>query len=468
MEYEAVIGLEIHAQLNTRTKMFCPCPVTFGQEPNSRVCPVCLGMPGSLPVPNRRAVEMGIRVALATHCRIAPRCCFARKNYFYPDLPKGYQISQYDEPLATDGWLEVNGRRIGIIRMHLEEDAGKLLHGPEGSLVDFNRTGVPLLEIVTAPDLRTPQEASDFLQELRAVLQYLEVCDGDMEKGNLRCDANVSVRPRGSTQLGTKVELKNLNSFRFLRQALQYEIDRQVEALRSGEPLAQETRLWDPARGMSLPMRTKEEAHDYRYFPDPDLVPLRLEASLVERLRASLPELPQQRRERFMTQYGLPAYDARVLTSSKALADWFERCVASYPKAKAVSNWVMSEVLRLVDPEGVEGLRVRPEQLAALLRLVDRGTISNKIAKEVLEEMARTGQDPDRIVQQRGLSQISDPDRLRAIAEAVLRDHPQQVEQYRAGKQKLLGFFVGQVMKRTGGRAHPQLTGQILRELLEG
>jgi aspartyl-tRNA(Asn)/glutamyl-tRNA(Gln) amidotransferase subunit B len=399
---------------------------------------------------------------------------FARKNYFYPDLPKGYQISQYELPLAEQGFLDiqVNGQRkkIGITRIHLEEDAGKLIHSESRpvSFVDFNRTGVPLIEIVSEPDLRTPDEAVEYLKNLRNILLYLEICDGNMEEGSLRCDANISLRPRGATELGTKTELKNMNSFRFVRQALEYEIRRQRALLSEGRQIIQETRLWDPHQGQTVSMRGKEEAHDYRYFPDPDLMPVRIESEWLEELRRSLPELPTARAERFQTEYALPAYDAEVLTGDKALADYFEACLQEFPQAKQVSNWIMSEVMRVLKKEeaGISSLKVGPRSLGRLLALVDQGTISGKIAKTVFEEMIHTGQDPEAIIQEKGLAQISDAGELEAQAREILAAHPKEVADYQAGKTKVLGFFVGQLMRQTKGQANPQLANEVFKKLL--
>lgn len=474
MEYEAVIGLEVHAQLLTRSKIFCPCPTIFGAPPNTQICPVCLGMPGVLPVLNRRAVECAVKMALATNCRVASESVFARKNYFYPDLPKGYQISQYELPLAEHGFLEiqVNGQRkkIGLTRIHLEEDAGKLIHSETRpvSFVDFNRTGVPLIEIVSEPDLRTSEEAVEYLRGLRNILLYLEICDGNMEEGSLRCDANISLRPAGSTGLGTKTELKNMNSFRFVRQALEYEISRQRALLSEGRQIIQETRLWDANQGKTVSMRGKEEAHDYRYFPDPDLMPVRIEPEWLEELRRSLPELPATRSERFQQELGLPLYDAEVLTNDKALADYFEECLQEFPQPKQVSNWIMSEVMRELKKEdaGIAALKVSPRDLGRLLALVDQGTISGKIAKTVFEEMIRTGRDPEKVIQEKGLVQISDAGELEAQAREILAAHPKEVAEYQAGKTKVLGFFVGQLMRRTKGQANPQLANEVFRKLL--
>lgn len=474
MEYEAVIGLEVHAQLLTKSKIFCGCPTTFGAPPNTQTCPVCLGMPGVLPVLNKKAVEFALKMALATDCEIAPESVFARKNYFYPDLPKGYQISQYELPLAEHGHLDiaVNGhkKRIGIRRIHLEEDAGKLIHSESRpvSFVDFNRTGVPLIEIVSEPDIRTPEQAVEYLKGLRNILLYLEICDGNMEEGSLRCDANVSLRPVGSREYGVKTELKNMNSFRFVRQALEYEIRRQRALLSEGREIVQETRLWDASKGQTFSMRGKEEAHDYRYFPDPDLVPLKVDAAWLEEIRRSLPELPAARAARFVRDLGLPEYDAEVLTGDKALADYFEACLKEFPQPKKVANWIMSELMREVKKEeaGLAAVQVTPENLGRLLALVDRGDISGKIAKTVFDEMIATGKGPDTVIKEKGLAQISDTGALEAQVREIIAAHPKEAADYRAGKTKVLGFFVGQLMKKTKGQANPQLANEIFQRLL--
>ncbi|RJR46530.1 MAG: Asp-tRNA(Asn)/Glu-tRNA(Gln) amidotransferase subunit GatB [Deltaproteobacteria bacterium] len=475
MNYEAVIGLEIHAELLTSSKIFCGCATAFGAPPNTQVCEVCLGMPGSLPVLNRRAVEFALKMALATGCRVNPESVFARKNYFYPDLPKGYQISQYEQPLAEHGHLDirVNGgvKRIGITRIHMEEDAGKLIHSEHRpvSFVDFNRTGVPLIEIVSEPDLRTPEEAVEYFKGLRNILLYLEICDGNMEEGSLRCDANISLRPVGRAEFGTKAELKNMNSFRFVRQALEYEIKRQRALLDAGKEIIQETRLWDAAQGQTVSMRGKEEAHDYRYFPDPDLVPVKIADAWLASLRQGLPELPAARSRRFRDQYGLPEYDAEVLTGDKALADYFEACVKEFPQPKQVSNWIMVELLRELKKEeaGLAACRITPEALARLLTLVEKGTISASQAKKVFEEMWAGGQDPEAIVKEKGLEQISDTGALEAAAQEIIKAHPKEVADFKAGKTKVMGFFVGQLMRQTKGQANPQLANEIFRRLLQ-
>jgi aspartyl-tRNA(Asn)/glutamyl-tRNA(Gln) amidotransferase subunit B len=477
MEYEAIIGLEVHAQLLTESKIFCGCSTLFGAEPNTHTCPVCTGLPGSLPVLNKKVVEFTIKAALATNCRIAPRSQFARKNYFYPDLPKGYQISQYELPLATDGYIEIQvdggKKKIGIQRIHMEEDAGKLIHDFSSareahSYVDFNRTGVPLIEIVSAPDIRSPEEASAYLRKLRAILMFLDICDGNMEEGSFRCDANISLRPKGEKGLGVKTELKNMNSFRNVQKALDFEIRRQTALLDQGEKIIQETRLWDAARGVTASMRGKEEAHDYRYFPDPDLVPIVIDPAWVEEIRATLPELPDVKKERFIQEYGIPEYDAEVLTSSKPLANYYENCVRFFPQPKIVSNWIMSELLRELkkDEREIEECPVPAENLAALLRLIDEGVISGKMAKSVFEEMYQTGQKAEEIVKAKGLSQLSDAEALTKLVEDILAAHPKEVAEYRQGKEKVFGFFVGQVMKATQGKANPRLVNKILKKKL--
>jgi aspartyl-tRNA(Asn)/glutamyl-tRNA(Gln) amidotransferase subunit B len=478
MEYEAVIGLEVHAQLLTDSKIFCGCSTRFGAQPNTNTCPVCLGMPGVLPVLNRKVVDFAIRTGLALNCEIARHSVFARKNYFYPDLPKGYQISQYELPIGTNGYLDIESdekhKRVGITRVHVEEDAGKLMHEIEGavtgySYVDFNRTGVPLLEIVSEPDLNTGEEASLYLQTLRTILRYLKVCDGNMEEGSLRCDANVSVRPKGEAGLGTKTEIKNMNSFRFVRMALDYEIERQREAVGSGIAIVQETRLWDQKQGVTVSMRGKEEAHDYRYFPDPDLVPLEPSPHWIEEIRETLPELPHHKKDRFIRQYSLPAYDSALLVSSKALAEYFESCVTLFPQPKAISNWLMGEVLRLLkrDTREIEECPVSPRQVAELFELMEKGTISGKIAKQVFEEMYETGLSAADIVRRQGLHQVSDEAELSTVIDKILSANPESVERYRSGKTQVFGFLVGQVMKETRGKAHPQLVNRILQEKLK-
>jgi aspartyl-tRNA(Asn)/glutamyl-tRNA(Gln) amidotransferase subunit B len=477
-EFETVIGLEVHAQLSTRAKMFCGCPTTFGAAPNTQTCPICLGMPGTLPVTNRRAIEFATRAALAFNLRINAACRFARKHYYYPDMPKNFQISQYEEPLAEDGWLEIETpggtRRIGIQRLHLEEDVGKLIHEgtletAQASLVDFNRAGVPLMETVSRPEIRSPEEAAAYLRAFRAVLVYLGVCDGNMEEGSLRCDANISLRPAGATELGTKVEIKNMNSFRNVQRALDFEVQRQAKALTAGERIMQETRLWDADRGYTRSMRSKEYAHDYRYFPEPDLVPLRLERAWIDEIRRALPELPRARRQRFVTDFGLPAYDAEVLTQSRALAEYFEAAVREFPNAKVVSNWVMSELLREIpgdDDRAVAAAPISPQRLAGLLKLIDDGTISGKIAKDVFEKMFRSGEDAATIVRREGLTQVADTGALGRIIDDVLAANPKPVDDYKKGKGAAKGALVGLVMKATAGKANPGLVNQLLQDKL--
>jgi aspartyl-tRNA(Asn)/glutamyl-tRNA(Gln) amidotransferase subunit B len=477
-DIEAVIGLEVHAELLTRAKIFCGCSAAFGGAPNTNVCPVCLGMPGVLPVLNRRVVEFAIRAGLATQCDIAERSRFARKNYFYPDLPKGYQISMYELPICIGGFLEIlvdgDTRRVGLTRIHMEEDTGKNIHDAHGdaSLVDFNRSGVPLLEIVSEPDMRTVEEAGAYLRTLRSILQYLEICDGNMEEGSFRCDANVSVRPRGTTALGTKVEVKNMNSFRAVERAIAFEIARQSEALRSGEKLRQETRLWDADREETRPMRSKEQAHDYRYFPEPDLLPLVVPQAWVDEVRRSLPELPARRRDRYVRAYGLSPYDADVLTQRKDLADYFEAALADGAPAKEVANWVMTELLRIVREEKLDDALVIRDwpisaaQLAKLVRLVQAGTINRNTAKGLIPRLRGTAADPDELVRAEGLAQVSDVGALEAAVADVIAKHPSQVAEFRSGKERVLGFLVGQVMKATKGKGNPQLVQEVLRKAL--
>ncbi len=475
MNYQTVIGLEVHAQLATNSKIFCGCSTKFGQQPNSSTCPVCLGMPGVLPVLNKRVVALALKVALATHCRIASHSIFARKNYFYPDLPKAYQISQFELPLAEAGWLEIETeagpKKIGITRIHLEEDAGKLLHEgvAEGSQVDLNRCGTPLIEIVSEPDMCSPEEAKLYMQKLRDILSYLGVCDCNMEEGSLRCDGNISLKRPEDKKLGVKAEVKNMNSFRFLQKALEYEVKRQTADLEAGERIVQETRLWDAARGVTLSMRSKEEAHDYRYFPEPDLVPLELDAAWIEELRKKLPELPDAKRLRFIKDYDLPAYDARLLTSSRPLADYYEQCVKLFAEPKQVSNWLMGDLLYHLknDNRSIGECPVKPAHLARLLDLIKKKVISGKIAKAVFEEMYATGKEPEVIVKEKGLQQVADEGAIEKLVAEALANNPQSVADYKAGKQQALGFLVGQVMKASRGKANPQMVNKLLREKLQ-
>jgi len=474
--YEVVIGLEVHAQLLTQSKMFCGCGTEFGLPANTQTCPVCLGMPGTLPFINQQAVEMAIRTGLALNCAIPSKNRFARKNYFYPDLPKGYQISQYEAPICENGWVEVGGggaaKRIRIRRAHLEEDAGKNIHdgGTSGSRVDLNRAGTPLLEIVTEPDMRSADEVVAYLKMLRDILMYVEVCDGNMEQGSLRCEPNLSLRPVGQKAFGTKVELKNINSFKFVKDALEYEIKRQTKVLNEGGKIHQETRLWDVEKGETATMRSKEDAHDYRYFPEPDLVPLSISEEWVEELRKTVPELPAARQKRFVSEYGLPEYDAGVLTTSKGLADYFENCMKLFKQPKTVSNWVMGELLRELNDSGtaVAASPVSPERLVSLLKLVDKGAVSLKVAREIFPEVYASGKTPEQIVREKGLTQVSDEGALDKIIDDVMAKNPQQLAQYRGGKEAVFGFFVGQVMKESGGKANPGKVNELLKRKLAG
>jgi len=480
MKYETVIGLEVHAQMLTDTKIFCRCPAKFGSEPNTQTCPICIGMPGVLPVLNKKALEYTIKTGLAINCKISPYSRFARKNYFYPDLPKGYQISQYELPVCEQGHIEIviddNVKKIGITRIHMEEDAGKNIHesalpkagGGNYSFVDLNRAGVPLMEIVSEPDIRSSGEAVEYMKKLRAILRYLGVCDGNMEQGSLRCDANVSVRPAEQKELGVKTEIKNLNSFKFVEKALEYEIERQKRILKEGGKIIQETRLWNTERGITESMRTKEEAHDYRYFPEPDLVPIMVDQQWVGEIAKSLPELPDAKRERFVAEYGLPEYDADLLTSEKSLADWFEEAVRFGGQPKSVSNWIMVELIRLLKEENrvIEDCPLKPKQLADMLRLIDKGTISGKIAKTVFEEIYKTGKDAETIVKEKGLVQISDAGEIEKIVDDVIARNPKEAARYKAGEEKLIGFFVGHVMKLTKGKANPQMVNELLKKKL--
>lgn len=474
MIYEIVIGVEVHAQLRTKSKMFCGCGTTFGLSANSQTCPVCLGLPGTLPVINKAAVEMAVRAGLALNCTIEANNRFARKNYFYPDLPKGYQISQYESPICEHGWIEIavgdSKKRVRIRRAHLEEDAGKNVHetGTSGSRVDLNRAGTPLLEIVTEPDMRSAEEAVAYLKGLRDILMYLEVCDGNMDEGSFRCEPNLSLRPLGQKEFGTKVELKNINSFKFVKEAIEYEIKRQTKVLNEGGKIQQETRLWNIDRGETAVMRSKEEAHDYRYFPDPDLVPLKLDQEWIEGFRSSVPELPAARVNRFISEYGLPEYDAGVLTASKGIADYFEACAKLFNQPKTVSNWVMGELTRELNNSAtdVSASPVSPERLVSLLQMVDKGTISLKVAREIFPELYSSGKTPEQIVQEKGLTQVSDESALEKIIDEVLVKNPAQVAQFKEGKQQVLGFLVGQVMKASGGKANPGKVNELLKKRL--
>ncbi|MBI2026316.1 MAG: Asp-tRNA(Asn)/Glu-tRNA(Gln) amidotransferase subunit GatB [Deltaproteobacteria bacterium] len=473
MKFEPVIGLEVHAQLKTHTKIFCSCTVRFEEQENKNTCPICTGMPGVLPVLNRKVVEFALKASLALNFHINPVSIFARKNYFYPDLPKGYQISQYDIPIAEHGYLEIEKegtiKKFRIQRLHIEEDAGKNIHRADKSYLDFNRAGTALIEIVTDPDFRSAEEAASFVRNLRSVLQYLDVCDGNMEEGSLRCDANISLRPVGQTNFGIKAEVKNMNSFKFIEKALLYEIERQTELLEEGKKVLQETRLWDSDKGKTFSMRSKEFAHDYRYFPEPDLRPLVINNNLIEKMKKELPELPDQRRKRFVNQYGLPEYDALILTDTKNLADYYESCVTAVSDPKMVSNFIMTEVLRYLKKHSLEIQEnpVTAENLSKLLIFIKNGTINGKIAKDIFREMFTTKKSATQIVQEKNLSQVSDESSLQDTVQKVLKNHPTEVDKYLGGVQNLFSFFMGQIMKETKGRANPQKVTEILKELLK-
>lgn len=473
MEYEVVIGLEVHSELLTKTKIYCSCSNDFGAEQNTNCCPVCLGLPGALPVLNKKVVEYAVKAGLALNCTINKRTHMARKNYFYPDCPKNYQITQDETPLCTDGFIDIEastgGKRIGIERIHIEEDAGKCLHRDEASYVDFNRAGVPLIEIVSRPDMRSPEEARLYLEKLKSILQYTEVSDCKMEEGSLRCDANVSIRPVGSTEFGVKTEVKNMNSFKAVEKALEYEIKRQIKAAQSGERIVQETRRWDEATETTIVMRSKEEAHDYRYFPEPDMVYLQLEDEYIQGIKNSLPELPHDKRARYINNMGLPEYDAEMLTSSKAMAAFFEKCVELGGKPKDISNWMMGEVIRTLKEQETEidSVKFTPAHLVELTELVEKGTISGTIAKKVFKEMFETGHKPEQIVKDKGLVQVTDEGAIRQVVVDVLAANPQSVEDFRNGKTKAMGFVVGQVMKASRGKANPQMVNKLVAEELE-
>ena len=473
MEFETVIGLEVHAQMKTKSKIFCACSTRFGAPPNTHTCPVCLGLPGSLPVLNRQVVKSAVKLGLATQSTLNKKNCFARKNYFYPDLPKGYQISQFELPICEKGSItievEEEKKVIGITRIHMEEDAGKLVHDEHDSLsyVDLNRAGTPLLEIVSEPDLRSPDEAVAYLKKLHALVRYLDICDGNMQEGSFRCDANISLRPRGQEAFGTRVELKNMNSFRNVQFSLEYEIRRQRDILLEGGKIIQQTLLWNPDKGCTEPMREKEEAHDYRYFPDPDLVPILLDEAWIEDIQRELPELPDARRQRFMQDFDLASYDAALLTASRDLADYFEAACQQYPQAKKMSNFIGTELLREYDSERIGECPVRPVQLSCLLSMIDDGRISGKIAKTVFAEMLLSGADPEQIIHDKGLAQISNEVELRDLVREIIRANPSQAQQFREGKTKVMGFFVGQLMQKTKGQANPQLANKLFIQELD-
>jgi aspartyl-tRNA(Asn)/glutamyl-tRNA(Gln) amidotransferase subunit B len=473
-KYETVVGLEVHVELHTKSKIFCGCSTSFGAPPNTHTCPVCLGHPGVLPVLNRQAVEYAMKAAMAINCEIAEWCKFDRKNYFYPDSPKAYQISQFDQPVGQNGWvdIEVNGKtkRIGITRLHLEEDAGKLTHidGGFGSLADFNRVGTPLVEIVSEPDIRSPEEAKAYLEKLRAIMQYCDVSDVKMEEGSLRCDANISIRPFGQEKFGTRAELKNMNSFRGVQRGLEYEELRQADVLNSGGIVIQETRRWDEGQGKTISMRSKEEAHDYRYFPDPDLVRLHIDSEWKARVQASIPELPDARQTRYMEQYALSSYDAGVLTASMKLADFFEESLKHTSDAKASANWIMGELLGYLNANGLEleDVKITGQGLGEMIQLIEKGTISSKIAKTVFKGLVETGKSPEQIVEEQGLVQISDEGAILSVVDAIITANPQSVEDFRNGKEKAIGFLVGQIMKETKGKANPGLVNKLLVDRL--
>lgn len=474
--YEVVIGLEVHTQLTTKTKIFCGCSKEFGQQPNSQTCPVCLGLPGALPVLNKQVVENAIKAGLATNCQITPRSIFARKNYFYPDLPKGYQISQFELPICEHGWLNIETeeggpKKIGITRIHMEEDAGKLLHSDgSSSSVDLNRACTPLLEIVSEPDMRSADEAIAYLKQLHQIVVYLGVCDGNMEEGSFRCDANVSIRPWGQKEFGTRAELKNLNSFRFIKQAIEYEVERQAELIDDGGKVVQETRLFDADAGTTRSMRGKEEAHDYRYFPDPDLVPLVVSDEWIEAVRSVLPELPEAKLMRYQEELGLPGYDAGVIAAEREVADYFDALVTLHGNAKICANWVMGEVSRSLNENGLSivDCPVSPELLAGVLKRIDDNTISGKIAKTVFEEIWKTGKSADQVIEEKGLKQVTDTGAIEAILDEVIAANQGQFEELKGGKDKLVGFFVGQVMKASKGKANPGMVNQLIQKKLKG
>jgi len=473
MKFETVIGLEIHAQLKTKSKIFCGCSTEFGAPPNTHTCPVCLGMPGVLPVLNKKVVEFAIKMGLATSSVVNRHNTFARKNYFYPDLPKGYQTSQFDQPIIGPGLveIEVDGRkkRIGITRMHMEEDAGKLVHDDVEpvSYVDLNRTGTPLLEIVSEPDMRAPGEAYNYLKKIHSILRYLDICDGNMQEGSFRCDANISLRPEGQEELGTRTELKNMNSFRNVQNALEYEVRRQRDILLDGGTVTQETLLWNPDRNCTESMRGKEDAHDYRYFPCPDLVPVEISEEWIEEIRATLPELPDERRKRFMGEYGLPEYDSAILTGDRELADYFETAAGVGAPVKKVSNWIMTELLRELKGDTLADCRVTPEHLGTLLLMVEKGDISGKIAKTIFPEMMESGKDPRNIVKEKNLLQVSNEDELLALVKEIVAASPAQAEQFREGKSKVMGYFVGQLMQKTKGKANPKMANELFSKVLK-
>jgi len=474
MSYETVIGLEVHAELSTKSKIFCSCSTEFGQKENTQTCPVCLGLPGALPVLNKRVLEYAVKMGMATHCTVHQLSRFARKNYFYPDLPKGYQISQYHEPILTEGYVDIqlkDGRKkIGIERIHLEEDAGKSIHdrpGLSGTGIDLNRAGVPLIEIVSKPDMRSSEEAVAYLKHLHLILRYLDICDGNMEEGSFRCDANISVRKHGEIKLGTKVELKNINSFKFVKKGIEFEVDRQIQLVESGQAVVQETRLFDSASGKTFSMRSKEEAHDYRYFTDPDLLTVEVTDEMIASFKQTMPELPTEKQDRFVSEYGIPAYDASVLAMDQTVADFFEHVAKSTQDYKLTSNWVMGEVLRFKKDTEKSSLPISADHLIRLIMLIKEGAVSNSIAKTILEETITTGKAPDAIVKEKNLTQISDDSAIRDIVQSVLNENKDKLAEYLSGKQQLYGFFMGQCMKRSKGQVNPPLLDKMLRDMLE-
>jgi len=473
-KYEAIIGLEVHAQLLTDTKIFCGCSTKFGNAPNSNTCPVCLGHPGVLPVLNKKVVEFTVLMGLATNCTINRHSIFARKNYFYPDLPKGYQISQYEEPICENGFVEIHpknseSKKIGITRIHMEEDAGKSIHDQNTStLIDVNRCGVPLIEIVSEPDIRTPEEAYLYLTKIKQLVQYLAICDGNMEEGSLRCDANISVRLKGDDQFGVKTEIKNMNSFRNVERAIEYEVSRQIELIEDGEKIIQQTLLWDADANEAYPMRSKEEAHDYRYFPDPDLLPVEVDDKWLKELKSSLIELPDEKLNRFIKNYELPLYDSEIITNSREFADYYESIIAVTDEYKLASNWLIGDVLSVLNDKklSITEFSISPENLGKLINLIKEGTISSKIAKEVFAEMLNNNSDPETIVKEKNLVQISNPEELLSIIKQITEKNPEQVSDYKSGKEKVFGFFIGQIMKETKGKANPKLVNELLKQIL--
>jgi len=471
-EFQTIIGLEVHVELLTESKMFCWCSTRFGEPPNTQVCPICLGLPGALPVVNEKAIELGLSTALALNCKINKECIFVRKSYFYPDLPKNFQISQYVDPIAVDGHLCINNKNIGIFRVHMEEDTGKLIHDEKThawSGIDFNRSGIPLMEIVTKPEITEPSEAEQFLQELKRLISYIGVSDCNMEEGSLRCDANISVKLKSDTKLGTKVEVKNMNSFRSVRRALAYEQKRLISLFQNEKTIIQETRLWNETLQITESMRTKEEAHDYRYFPEPDLLPFRIENNIIDRIKSEMGELPQLREKRFEQQYNLSKYDSAILSSEKSIADYFEQAIFYYPKPKQIANWIQTELLGLLKEtkKRIDTCDITPEALAKIVKMVDNNTINAMTGKQILREVFVSGIDPEAVVKEKNLIQISDNEQIGTIIDEILKDNPQAVSDYKSGKQQALGFLVGRIMKQSGGKVNPSIAKQILQDKLD-